>query len=145
MVVPLFYIHVSRHQGCARLKFSGWLDPDSCDNPGDLSDTNQHFIFLDWLNSDWTQISKLLTWFDSDSIHLSQSWVKFYSRLITFYLIWPKAVDRWGGGGVRSNAAVSWFSPCNATNKCKILTFSVQKNHWPSFDSSSIQLTQLWL
>ena len=41
----------------------------------------------------------LLTWLNSDSTHLSQSWVKSDSRLITFYLIWEKVVDR-GGGGV---------------------------------------------
>ena len=61
-----------------------------------------------------------------------------------FYLIWPKVVDR-GGGGVRSNVAVGWFFPCIATDKWEILTFSLQKNQWLYFDSSSIQLTQLWL
>ena len=29
---------------------------------------------------------------------------------------------------MRSNIAVGWFFPCNATGKCKTLTFSLQKN-----------------
>ena len=131
-------------QGCARLRFFGltrlwfmwqsrWLN----------SDSTQHLTFLVWLNFDSTQISNLLTWLNSDSTHLSYSWVKSDSRLITFYLIWPKVVDR--GLGVRSNEAVGWLFLCNATYECKILTFSLRKNQWPNFDSNSIQLTQLWL
>ena len=38
----------------------------------------------------------LPTWLNSDSAHLCQSWVKSDSRLITFYPIWPKVVDRGG-------------------------------------------------
>ena len=122
--------------------FSGWLDSDSC--------TIQ--VIQLWLNStlyfSWlTQLrlnsnSKSVNWLNSDSTHLSQSLVKFDSRLIIFYLIWPKFVDR--GGGVRSNAAVRWLFPCNDINKCKILMFPPQKNQWLKLDSSSIQLTPLW-
>ena len=56
--------------------------------------------------------------------HLSESWVKSDSRLITFYLIWEKVVDRRGG---RSNLAVAWFFLCNVTDNCKILTSSPRK------------------
>ena len=86
------------------------------------SDSTQHFTFLDWLNSDSTQFTNFLTWLNSDSTHLSQSWVKADSRLIAFYLIWPKVVDR-GGGGVRPNVVVDWFFHCKTTDKCTILTF----------------------
>ena len=48
------------------------------------SDSTQHFTFLDWLNSDSTQITNFLTWLNFDSAHLSQSWFKSDSRLITF-------------------------------------------------------------
>ena len=95
-----------------------------------------------WLNSFeyLTQNPNLLTWLNSDSTHLSQSWVKSDSWLITFYLIWQKVVDRGGGG--RSNVAAGL---CKVTDKCKISTFSLQRNQWLNVDSSSIQLTQLWL
>ena len=112
---------------------SRWLD----------SDSTQHFISLGWLNSDSTQIPYLLTWLKSDLTHLSQSWVKSDSRLITFYLLWPQMLT--GGWGVLSNVAFGWFFPCSATDKCKISTFSLQNIWWLNFDSSSIQLTQLWL
>ena len=46
---------------------------------------------------------------------------------------------------MRSNLAVGWSFPCNAADKCKILTFSFQKNKRLNFDSGSIQLTQPWL
>ena len=121
-------------QGCARLIFFGL---DSTPTHGQSrwlnSDSTEHFSFLDWLNSDSTQMPNFLTWLNSDSTHLSLSWVKSDSRLITFYLIWPKFVDR--GGGVRSNVAVGWFFPCSAIGKCKILTFSLRKK----------SVTQLWL
>ena len=106
---------------------------------------------LTWLNSDSIQIPDLLSWFNADSIHLSQSWVKSDSRLIT---IWPKVVDRW-----RSNVAVGCFFPCKSTDKCKILTFSLQKkisdveslislNQYP-VDSTLTQMTssviRLWI
>ena len=92
-----------------------------------------------WLNSDSTQSPNLLTWLNSDSTHLSQSWVKSDSRLIIFYLIWEKVVDR--GGGVRSNVAVGWFFLCNVTDNCKILTFSLQKIS----DSTLTQAVSSWL
>ena len=95
---------------------SRWLNSDSTQIPN----------LLTWLNSDSTQNPNLLTWLNSDSTHLSQSWVKSDSRLITFYLIWEKVVDR-GGGGVRSNVAVGWFLLCKVTDNCKILTFSLRK------------------
>ena len=99
-----------------------------------------------WLNSDSTQIPNFLTWLNSDSTHLSQSWVKSDSRLITFYLIWPNVVYRGGvtgggGEGVRSNVAVGCFFLCKSTN----LNVFSSENQWLSFDSSSIQLTQLRL
>ena len=85
---PLTYL-CSGRQGCARLIFSGWLDSDSYDSPGDSTQTQLK-----------SQIPNLLTWLNSDSTHLSQSWVKSDSRLITFfYLIWENVVDRGGGGG----------------------------------------------
>ena len=74
---------------------SRWLNSDSTQIPN----------WLTWLNSDSTQNPNLLTWLNSNSTHLSQSWVKFDSRLIQFYLIWENVVDR-GGGGLRSNVAV---------------------------------------
>ena len=92
------------------------------------SDSTQHLTFLDWLNSDSTQIPNLISWLNSDSTHLSQSWVKSDSRLITYYLMWPIFVDR-GGGGERSNAVVGWFLPWNTTNKCKNITLSLQRNN----------------
>ena len=46
---------------------------------------------------------------------------------------------------MRLNVVVGCFFPGNVTDKCKILTFSLQKNQWLNFDSSSIQLIQLWL
>ena len=88
---------------------------------------------LTWLNSDSTQNTILITRLNSDSTHLSQSWVKSDSRLIKFYLIWQKVIDR-GGGGVRSNAALGRFILCKASDKCKILRFSLKKS-----------ATQLWL
>ena len=69
---------------------------------------------------------------NADPTHLGQGWDNYDSRLITFYLIWPKLVD---GGGGRLNVAVGWFLCCNATGKCKISTFSLQKK----------SVTQLWL
>ena len=133
-------------QGCARLICFGmtrlwliwqsrWLNSDSTQIPN----------LLTWLNSDSTQNPNLLTWLNSDSTHLSQSWVKSDSRLVTFYLIWQKVVDRGGGTGILSNVAVGWFFLWKNSDKCKILTFSLQKNQWLNFDSRSIQLTQLWL
>ena len=96
-----------------------------------------HFFGLTrlWLNSNpkfanLTQLRlnsnpNLLTWLNSDSTHLSQSWVKSDTRLITFYLIWEKLLT--GGGGVRSNVAVGWLFLCKVTDNCKILTFSLRK------------------
>ena len=46
---------------------------------------------------------------------------------------------------MRWNVAVGWFLPCDATDKCKISAFSLQKTQWLNFDSNSTQLTQLWL
>ena len=102
----------SERQGCARLRFFGltqlwlmwqstWLN----------SDSTQIQNLLTWLNSDLTQIPNLLTWLNSDSTHLSQSWVKSDSRLITFYLILLKVADRGGGGMERPNEAECWFFP----------------------------------
>ena len=57
----------------------------------------------------------------------------------TFYLIWPNVV--YGRGGVRSNVAVGCFFLCKSTDKCKILTFSLQK----SSDSALTQAVSSWL
>ena len=83
------------------------------------SDSTQHFTCLDWLNSDSTQITNFLTWLNSDSN-------KSDSRLITFYLIWAKVVDR-RGGGVQPHVVVGWFFPCQTTDKCNILTILFRK------------------
>ena len=102
------------NQACARLIFLGmtrlwliwqfrWLNSDSTHIPN----------LLTWLNSDSTQNPILITWLNSDSTHLSRGWVNSDSRLITFYLIWQKAVDRGGGGRVRSNEAVGWLILCS--------------------------------
>ena len=97
----------------------------------------------------------LRTWLNSDSTHLSQSWVKSDSRLITFSLIWEKVVDTGGGGGVRSNVAVGWFVLCKFTDNCKILTFSLLKisdstfthavSSWLNSDSNDDQRDWAWM
>ena len=97
------------------------------------SDSTQIPNLLTWLNSDSTQNPNLLTWLNSDSTHLSQSWVKSDSRLITFYLIWEQVIDR-GGGGVRSNVAVGWFFLCKLQITARSWRFLLEKS-----------LTQLWL
>ena len=119
--------------------FSGWLDSDSCDNPGD-STLTQLNTSLFWIDYPILLKSQTWTWLNSDSTHLSQNWVKSDSWLITLYLIWPTVVDG-GGGGVRSNVAIVWFFPCNATDKCKILAFSLQKIS----DSTLTQAESSWL
>ena len=105
--------------------FSGCLVSDACDNPGDstLTQTKMWFFFLD----------------NADPTHLSQGWDNYDSRLITFDLIWPKLVD--GGGGGRLNVAVGWFLCCNATGKCEISTFSLQKK---ISDSTLAQAVSRW-
>ena len=108
---------------------SRWLNSDSTQIPNLLTS----------LNSASTQNLNLLTWLYSDSTHLSQSWVNSDSRLITFYLIWEKVVDR--GEGVRSNVAVGWFFLCKVTDNCKILTFSLRKIS----DSTLTQTVSSWL
>ena len=93
--------NIGSQQGCAGLRFfvltrlwlmwqSGWFDSDSI----------QHFTFLAWLCTDPTQIPNLVTWINSDSTNLNQSWVKSDLQLITLCLIWPKVVDRGCGGAV---------------------------------------------
>ena len=109
------------------------------------SDLTQIPNLLSWLNSDSTENPILITWPNPDSTHLSQSWVKSDSRLITFLSNLANSCWPGGGGVMRSHAAVGWFILRKATDKCKILTFSLQKNPRLNFDSSSIQLTQLWL
>ena len=127
-------------QGCDRLRFFGlirfWLIWQSRRLN---SDSTQIPNLLTWLNSDSTQNPNLPTWLNSDSTHLSHSWVTSDSRLITFYLIWEKVVDR--GGGVRSNVAVGWFCLCKVTYNCKILTFSPRK----IIDSTLTQAISSWL
>ena len=116
-------------------------------------DSTQHFTFLGWLNADSTQIPILLTWLDSDSTHLSQSWVKSGSRLITVYTFWPKFVDR--GGGMRSNVAVVWFFPCKATDTAKSYRFLFRKisdsaltptiSSWLNSTQVTISAIRIWL
>ena len=107
---------------------SRWLNSDSTQIPN----------LLTWLNSDSIENPNLLTWLNSDSTHLSQTWVKSDSRLITFYLICEKSC--WPGGG-RSNVAVDWFFLCKVTDNCKILTFSPRK----IIDSTLTQAVSSWL
>ena len=124
---------MSLNQGCARLHFFGltrlwliwqsrWLNSDSTQIPN----------LITWLNSDSTQNPNLLTWLNSDSTHLSQSWVKSDSRLITFYLIWEKLLT--GGGGVWSNVAVGWFFSLKLQIIAIFSRFLFEKS-----------MTQLWL
>ena len=89
-----------------------------------------------WFNSYSTQYFAFLDWLNSDSTHLSRSWVKSDSQLITFYLIWPEIVDRGCGKAVQSNVAVDWFFPCNPTDECKIITFYHQTIHDSTFTSA---------
>ena len=128
-------------QGCARLIFFGltrlwliwqsrWLNSDSTQIPN----------LLTWLNSDSTQNPNLLTWLNSYSNHLSQSWVKSDSQLITFYLIWKKkVVDGGGGGAVECSCRLVHF--CKVIDNCKILTFSLRKIS----DSTLTQAVSSWL
>ena len=93
-----------------------------------------------WLNSmfKFASLTQLrLNSFESRVV--SQNW------LTTHHILPNWAKSCWQGGGVLSNAALGWFFPHDATDNCKILTFSLPKNQWLNFDSSSIQLTQLWL
>ena len=101
-------------------------------------------VYFSWLtqlrlnsNPEFTNLTQLrLNLFESE---LSQIW-------LTTHHILPNLTNIcWPGGGGRSNVAIGWFLPCNTTNKCKNLTFSLQRNKWLNFDSSSIHLTQLWL
>ena len=46
---------------------------------------------------------------------------------------------------MKNPVVVGCFFPGNVADKCKILTFSLQKNQWLNVDSSSIQLIHLWL
>ena len=84
-------------QGCARLKFSGWLDSDSCDNPGDstLTQLNTYFSWLTQLrlnsNSKFANLTRLrLNSFESE---LSQIW------LMTHHILPNLAKSCWPGGG----------------------------------------------
>ena len=84
-------------------------------------------LYFSWLtqlrlNSNHEFFNLTQLWLNSFESELSQIWL----TLITFYLIWPKVVDR-GGGGVRPNVVVGWFFPCKTTDKCKILTFLFRK------------------
>ena len=85
-------------------------------------------LYFSWLtqhrlnsNPKFANLTQL--WLNSFESELSQIW-------LTTHHILP-------------NLAKSF--PGNVTDKCKILTFSLQKNQWLNFDSSSIQLIQLWL
>ena len=135
--------------------FSGRIDSDSCDKPGDSALTQLNVFFLDWHNSESIQIPKLITWLNSDPTHfsqLSQLWLAAHRILPNVIKsCWPG-----GGGGVRLNVAVGWLFPCNATNKCKIITFSPQNisdlsltqavSSWlNSYSNDTISGIRLWL
>ena len=140
--------------------------------PGIVSKTGQgwrewHWADIIWLNStlyfSWLTQLRLnsypkfvnLTqlWLNSFESELNQIWLTTHCILPNL----PKVVVCGGGGGVRSDVAVGWFFPCNATYKCKIFTFSLRKNQWLNFDSSStypvdstltqmtISVIRLWL
>ena len=142
LISPIL-IKFGERQGCARLIFpiligltrlwliwqTRWLNSDSTQIPN----------LLTRLNSDSTQNPNSLTWLNSDSSHLSQSLVKSDSRLITFYLIWEKVVDRGGGGAVECSCRLVHF--CKVTDNCKILTFSLRKIS----DSTLTQAVSSWL
>ena len=98
--------------------FSGWLDSDSCDNPGDSAPTQPKF-----------QICQ------PDSTLTQLIWIRVESTLI----------HGWSHFTLFGKKLLSRFFFCKATYKCKVLTFSLQKNQWLNFDSSSIQFSQLWL
>ena len=133
--------YVTDRQGCAQFTFF-WADSTPAHlQLGGTTLTQLNTLLFYWLKSDSTQIPNLLTWLNFDSSHSSQVWVKSESQLITFCLHWPKVVER--GGGMQPNIDVGWFFLCYATQNCKILPFSVQKNRWLNFDSSSTQLNQL--
>ena len=125
-------------QGCARhILFFGlirlWLMWQSRKFN---SNSTPNFTFLDWPNSESTQIRNILTWLDSESLVKSDPWLITYFT----YRIWPKVVLTWGDGricGWMYYVTVDRFFPCNATDKCKILPFSLQKNQWLNFDTSS--------
>ena len=111
---PISKLKFQPHQGCVRLRFFGltrlwlmwqfrWFD----------SDSTLHFSRLTQFR---LNLNPKVGNLNSDSTYLSQSWVKADSRLITFYLILPK-VER--GEGVRSNVALGWLFPRNATYKAQ--------------------------
>ena len=96
------FIGVLEFIGCARLRFSGWLDSDSFDNPGDstLTQLNTTLFLIDstltQLKSQICQLDSTLTqliWlrFESNLTHDSSHFTQFGRKLLT------------GGGGVRSN------------------------------------------
>ena len=95
----------------------------------------------------FTNLTQL--WLTSFESVLSQIWLTTHHILPNL----GKVVNQ--GGGVRSNVAAGWFFLCKVTDNCKILTFSLRiisdstlthaVSSWLNFDSSSIQLTQLWL
>ena len=90
----------NQYQSCARLRFFGLTWPwVMCQSRWFNSRLNS--TLLDWLSSHSTQIPIMLAWLISDSTQLSRSLVKSYSRLITFYLTWPKVIDRGGGDAVK--------------------------------------------
>ena len=131
-----------RQQGCARLIF---FRADSTLTRMTIQviqlrlNSNPKFANLTqlWLNSKskFTNLTQL--WLNSFESELSQIW------LMTHHILPDLAKSCWPeGGGGRSNVAAGL---CKVTDKCKISTFSLQKNQWLNVDSSSIQLTQLWL
>ena len=106
------------------------------------STLTQLTLYLSWSTQLW--LNSMFKFASLTQLRLNsfESRVVSQNRLITFCLIGPKVVDREGGAVECSCRLVL---PHNATDKCKILTFSLPKNQWLNFDSSSIQLTQLWL
>ena len=132
--VILYRILRSR-QGCDVLDSdcSGWLNSNSCDIPGDSTLTQLNTALFEWLNSDSTKIQNLITWLNSDLTHfnsfeseLNQMW------LTTHHLLHNFAKTCLPGGAVERSRSL--ILSCYGTDKCKILTFPLQKS-----------VSQLWL
>ena len=103
----------STYQRCALLRFFGLTRLNTCYNPGYSTLTQLNTTFLDWLNSDSTEIRNLLNRLNSDWTRLIQIWVK---SGLTHHIFPNLAKTCWprGGRGVRSNVAVGSLFPCNA-------------------------------
>ena len=83
-----------------------------------LNSTHCYFLLTQLgLNSNPKFAKLTQLWLNSLKSELSQIWLATHHILPNF----TKSCRP--GEGVRSNAAIGWFTPCNATKKCKIITF----------------------